>query len=202
MKTEKNILIAFLMNLAFSVFEFVGGAITGSVAIMSDAVHDIGDAASIGLSYFLEKKSKKQERELCELHRLLAEANEKYLRLAAEYDNFRKRSAKEKSEAYSEAYSDAVTAFLPLADSLFTAAGLSPDDEGIAALNKQLSDILTRINVSEIESDGKEFDPNLHNAIMHEEDPEKGENLVSQTLRKGYRLGEKVIRHAMVKVVN
>ena len=148
-----------------------------------------------------EKKSKKQERELCELQRL-AEANEKYLRLAAEYDNFRKRSAKEKSEAYSEAYSDAVTAFLPLADSLFTAAGLSPDDEGIAALNKQLSDILTRINVSEIESDGKEFDPNLHNAIMHEEDPEKGENLVSQTLRKGYRLGEKVIRHAMVKVVN
>lgn len=149
-----------------------------------------------------EKKSKKQERELCELQRQLAEANEKYLRLAAEYDNFRKRSAKEKSEAYSEAYSDAVTAFLPLADSLFTAAGLSPDDEGIAALNKQLSDILTRINVSEIESDGKEFDPNLHNAIMHEEDPEKGENLVSQTLRKGYRLGEKVIRHAMVKVVN
>ena len=148
-----------------------------------------------------EKKSKKQERELCELQRQLAEANEKYLRLAAEYDNFRKRSAKEKSEAYSEAYSDAVTAFLPLADSLFT-AGLSPDDEGIAALNKQLSDILTRINVSEIESDGKEFDPNLHNAIMHEEDPEKGENLVSQTLRKGYRLGEKVIRHAMVKVVN
>lgn len=60
MKTEKNILIAFLMNLAFSVFEFVGGAITGSVAIMSDAVHDIGDAAGIGLSYFLEKKSKKQ----------------------------------------------------------------------------------------------------------------------------------------------
>lgn len=149
-----------------------------------------------------EKKSKKQERELCELQRQLAEANEKYLRLAAEYDNFRKRSAKEKSEAYSEAYSDAVTAFLPLADSLFTAAGLSPDDEGIAALNKQLSDILTRINVSEIESDGKEFDPNLHNAILHEEDPEKGENLVSQTLRKGYRLGEKVIRHAMVKVVN
>ncbi len=149
-----------------------------------------------------EKKSKKQERELCELQRQLDEANEKYLRLAAEYDNFRKRSAKEKSEAYSEAYSDAVTAFLPLADSLFTAAGLSPDDEGIAALNKQLSDILTRINVSEIESDGKEFDPNLHNAILHEEDPEKGENLVSQTLRKGYRLGEKVIRHAMVKVVN
>lgn len=149
-----------------------------------------------------EKKSKKQELELCELQRQLAEANEKYLRLAAEYDNFRKRSAKEKSEAYSEAYSDAVTAFLPLADSLFTAAGLSPDDEGIAALNKQLSDILTRINVSEIESDGKEFDPNLHNAILHEEDPEKGENLVSQTLRKGYRLGEKVIRHAMVKVVN
>ena len=60
MKTEKNILIAFILNLAFSVFEFVGGIITGSVAIMSDAVHDVGDAASIGISYFLEKKSKKQ----------------------------------------------------------------------------------------------------------------------------------------------
>ncbi len=149
-----------------------------------------------------EKKNKKQERELCELQQQLAEATEKYLRLAAEYDNFRKRSAKEKSEAYTDAYSDAVAAFLPLADSLFTAAGLAPNDEGIAALNKLLSDILARINVSEIESDGKEFDPNLHNAIMHEEDPEKGENLVSQTLRKGYKLGDKVIRHAMVKVVN
>ena len=149
-----------------------------------------------------EKKSKKQERELCELQRQLAEANEKYLRLAAEYDNFRKRSAKEKSEAYSEAYSDAVTAFLPLADSLFTAAGLSPDDEGIAALNKQLSDILTRINVSEIESDGKEFDPNLHNAVMHVDDEEKGENEIVEVFQEGFKYGEKVIRFAMVKVAN
>lgn len=149
-----------------------------------------------------EKKSKKQERELCELQRQLAEANEKYLRLAAEYDNFRKRSAKEKSEAYSEAYSDAVTAFLPLADSLFTAAGLSPDDEGIAALNKQLSDILTRINVSEIESDGKEFDPNLHNAVMHVEDEKLGENVVAEEFQKGYTYRDSVIRHSMVKVAN
>ena len=149
-----------------------------------------------------EKKSKKQERELCELQRQLAEANEKYLRLAAEYDNFRKRSAKEKSEAYSEAYSDAVTAFLPLADSLFTAAGLSPDDEGIAALNKQLSDILTRINVSEIESDGKEFDPNLHNAVMHVEDEEAGENIVVEEFMKGYMYKGSVVRHSMVKVAN
>ena len=149
-----------------------------------------------------EKKSKKQERELCELQRQLAEANEKYLRLAAEYDNFRKRSAKEKSEAYSEAYSDAVTAFLPLADSLFTAAGLSPDDEGIAALNKQLSDILTRINVSEIESDGKEFDPNLHNAVMHVEDEEAGENIVVEEFLKGYMYKGSVVRHSMVKVAN
>lgn len=149
-----------------------------------------------------EKNCKKEQKELEALKNELSESNDKYLRLAAEYDNFRRRSAKEKSDAYSDAYSDAVKAILPLADSLDIALSFNPDDEGIKALSKQLLDILAKIGVTVIESDGKEFDPNLHNAIMHEEDESMGENMVAQTFQKGYMLGEKVIRHAMVKVVN
>ncbi len=148
------------------------------------------------------KKSDKAEKEITELKAKLAEADDKFLRLAAEYDNYRKRTAKEKSEAYTDAYCDAVKAILPLADSLDKALEFTPDDEGIKALSKLFSDILSKIGVTAIESDGKEFDPNLHNAIMHEDDEAMGENLVSQTFQKGYILGEKVIRHAMVKVVN
>lgn len=148
------------------------------------------------------KKSDKAEKEINELKAKLAEADDKFLRLAAEYDNYRKRTAKEKSDAYSDAYCDAVKAILPLADSLDKALEFTPDDEGIKALSKLFSDILSKLGVTAIESDGKEFDPNLHNAIMHEDDETMGENLVSQTFQKGYTLGEKVIRHAMVKVVN
>ena len=148
------------------------------------------------------KKSDKAEKEINELKAKLAESDDKFLRLAAEYDNYRKRTAKEKSEAYTDAYCDAVKTILPLADSLDKALEFTPDDEGIKALSKLFSDILSKIGVSEIESDGKEFNPNLHNAIMHEDDETMGENLVSQTFQKGYTLGEKVIRHAMVKVVN
>ena len=149
-----------------------------------------------------DKKSVKAEKEIKALKNELAEANDKYLRLAAEYDNYRKRTAKEKSDAYNDAYIDAVKAILPLADSLDKAMQFTPDDEGIKAITKQLKDIFTKIGVSEIESDGKEFDPNLHNAIMHEENEELGENVVTQTFEKGYKLGEKIIRHAMVKVAN
>ena len=149
-----------------------------------------------------EKHGKKAEKEIESLKAQLAEAGEKYLRLAAEYDNYRKRSVKEKADAYSDAYADAVKAFLPLADSLDKALEFTPDDEGIKALHKQFADSCAKIGVSAVESDGEQFDPELHNAIMHEEDPEKGENVITQTFCKGYKLGEKVIRHAMVKVAN
>ena len=89
-----------------------------------------------------------------------------------------------------------------MADSLDKALEFNPDDDGIKALCKLLTDTFAKIGVTAIESDGAEFDPNLHNAIMHEEDESMGENMVSQTFQKGYMLKEKVIRHAMVKVVN
>ncbi len=153
-----------------------------------------------------EKKDKKffhrDQKELEAAKAQLAEKENQYLRLYAEYENFRKRSEKEKTDCYNSAYGDALTAFLPLIDSMTQAMQFSPEDEGIKALAKQLSDILTKLNITEIESDGAQFDPNVHNAIMHEENPEVGENVITQTFQKGYKRGEKVLRCAMVKVAN
>ena len=132
----------------------------------------------------------------------LAELNDKYLRILAEYDNYRRRTAKEKEETTSYAFSVAALGFLPLADNFERAVSFSPDDENITVLHKQLIDILDKMNIKAFESDGKEFDPNLHNAVMHEDDPEQPENTVVQTFVKGYMIGDKVLRHAMVKVVN
>ena len=154
-----------------------------------------------------EKKEKKkffhkEQKELDGLKAQLAEKNDQYLRLYAEYDNFRKRSEKEKTDCYNTAYGDALSAFLPLIDSMAQALQFSPDDQGIQALAKQLSDILAKLGITEIESDGAQFDPNVHNAIMHEENPEVGENVVVQTFQKGYKRGDKILRCAMVKVAN
>jgi molecular chaperone GrpE len=153
-----------------------------------------------------EKKDKKffhkEQKELEAAKAQLAEKENQYLRLYAEYENFRKRSEKEKTDCYNTAYGDALTAFLPLIDSMAQALQFSPEDQGIKALAKQLSDILAKLNITEIESDGAQFDPNVHNAIMHEENPEVGENVVVQTFQKGYKRGDKILRCAMVKVAN
>ncbi len=149
-----------------------------------------------------KKSSRKEQKELDALKEQLDRKNDQYLRLYAEYENFRKRSEKEKTDCYNSAYGDALAAFLPLIDSMVQAAQFAPEDEGIKALTKQLTDILTKLGITEIESDGAPFDPNFHNAIMHEENPELGENVVSQTFQKGYKRGDKVLRCAMVKVAN
>lgn len=159
-----------------------------------------------------ESKSK-QKAKLLEMEEKLktaeaenAELNDKYMRLAAEYDNFRRRSAKEKEALYGDCFAEAIGAFLPVIDNAERAAEYATDDselaKGVLMLNKQLKDVLSKMKVEEIFPDGEQFDPNFHNAIMHEEDDESPENTVSQTLQKGYRIGDKVIRHALVKVVN
>ncbi len=140
--------------------------------------------------------------QLDEANKALAELNDKYLRIMAEYDNYRRRTAKEKEESTSYAFSVAALNFLPLADNFERAVGYNPDDENITVLYKQLMDILDKMNIKPFVSDGEQFDPNLHNAVMHEDDPEKEENVVVQTFVKGYKIGDKVLRHAMVKVVN
>lgn len=146
-----------------------------------------------------ETKAKKAEADS-------AEANDKYLRLAAEYDNYRKRTLKEREALYTDAFTDAVTALLPIIDNLDRAVTFATDDselsKGILMLKKQTEEVLAKLKVEEIPSDGAQFDPALHNAIMHEEDENSPENTVSATLQKGYRIGDKVIRYALVKVVN
>lgn len=149
-----------------------------------------------------EKSGKKPDKESEALKKELEEQKDKYIRLVAEYDNYRKRTQKEKSDAYTDAFTRAIVTFLPLIDNMERALEYEKDNEGIKAILKQLGDVLNSLDVKAIESDGKTFDPNLHNAIMHEEDENAGENVIIQTLQKGYMLNDKVIRHAMVKVVN
>ena len=134
------------------------------------------------------------------------ELQDKYMRLAAEYDNFRKRSSKEKETIFSDAFSAAVSGILPIIDNIERAAGFATDDsemsKGVLLLKKQCLDALEKMGVKAMETDGAEFNPELHNAIMHEEDDSDKQNVISETFQKGYTYGDKVIRYAMVKVLN
>ena len=144
--------------------------------------------------------------ELDALRKALADKEDQYLRLAAEYDNFRKRSQKEKEGIYQGAKSDAVAAFLPVYDNLDRALKQETADEaykkGVEMTMAGLKDILSKLGVEEIPALGETFDPALHNAVMHVEDESAGENTVVDVFQAGFRLGDKVIRFAMVKVAN
>ena len=146
--------------------------------------------------------SHREQKELEALRKQLDEKNDQYLRLAAEYDNYRKRTEKEKNDCYVAAYGDALKAFLPLLDVLYQAQQFTPEDKGILALVKQAEDILAKLGIQAMDTDGAPFDPVYHNAVMHEDNPELGENTVAQTFQRGYMLGERVLRPAMVKVAN
>ena len=133
--------------------------------------------------------------------------NDKLLRTLAEYDNFRKRSVKEKEAIYPEAAADAVSKFLPVLDSMERAAGFSCSDEeykkGVDMIIHSFYDALSAAGVEEIPAEvGSPFDPAMHNAVMHIEDENFGAGVIAQVFQKGYRLGERVIRHTMVQVAN
>ena len=136
----------------------------------------------------------------------LESVKDQFVRLTAEYDNYRKRSSKERESIYQDVRADTVTKFLPVYDNLARALEQATSDEayrkGVEMIMTQLRDILSRMGVTEIESLGQKFDPALHNAVMHEEDETKGEGEIVQELQKGFKMGDKVIRFAMVKVVN
>ena len=129
-----------------------------------------------------------------------------YLRLLAEYDNYRKRSQKEKDNLYADIKADTVTKFLPVYDNLVRALNTPTGDEayrkGVEMIMTQFCSTLEKMGVEKIESLGKKFDPALHNAVMHAEDPDKGDNEIVEVFQEGFRLGDKVIRFAMVKVAN
>lgn len=136
----------------------------------------------------------------------LSHQEEQYLRLAAEYDNFRRRTQKEKSTAWSDAQAEAALAFLPIYDNLERALKQQTADKayakGVEMTMAQFKAVLEKLNILEIPAVGKAFDPALHNAIMHVEDETVGENIVTEVFQTGFKLGDKVIRVAMVKVAN
>ena len=132
--------------------------------------------------------------------------SERYLRLMAEFDNYKKRSARERENIYTDVRVDTVTKFLPVFDNLERAMKTETADEaykkGVEMTFNQLMDVFKKLGVEEIESVGKPFDPAVHNAVMHVEDAERGENEIVEEFQKGFRIGDKVIRFSMVKVAN
>ena len=133
-------------------------------------------------------------------------ASDAYLRLLAEYDNYRKRSQKEKDSLYADIKADIVTKFLPVYDNLVRALNQGTEDEayrkGVEMIMNQFCQTLEKLGVTKTESLGQKFDPKFHNAVMHVDDEEKGENEIVEVFQEGFMLGEKVIRFAMVKVAN
>ena len=134
------------------------------------------------------------------------EDSERYLRLMAEFDNYKKRSAKERENIYTDVRVDTVTKFLPVFDNLERAMKTETADEaykrGVEMTFNQLMDVFKKLGVEEIESVGKPFDPTMHNAVMHVEDEQYGESEIVEEFQKGFKIGDKVIRFSMVKVAN
>lgn len=138
----------------------------------------------------------------------LSELNDRYLRTLAEYDNYRKRTAKEKEGIYANAKIDTIKGMLPVYDNLerglaqFGAEDDDPHKKGLEMIFNQYKEALTKLGVTPIDCVGKEFDPERHNAVMHIEDESCGENTVVEVLQQGFMLGDKVLRFAIVKVAN
>lgn len=158
-----------------------------------------------------KKRDKRKEAEqlaekTAELEAQLAAANDRYLRICAEYDNFRRRSQKEKDGLCGDIKADTIQKFLPVYDNLERALRQGTEDEayrkGVELIMAQFESTLEKLGVTLIESLGKTFDPTLHNAVMHVDDDEKGENEIVEIFQQGFKLGDKVIRFAMVKVAN
>ena len=165
-----------------------------------------------------EKKSRKKKekgitftREQVEQMELavkqLESVKDQYTRLGAEYDNYRKRTTKEKDNIYQDAKADTIKAFLAVYDNLERAAAAeggedSPHKKGLEMIFAQFKDILAKQGVAEIEAKGQPFDPEKHNAVMHIDDENYGENEVVQVFQAGFAMGDKIIRHAIVQVAN
>lgn len=159
------------------------------------------DEKKEGGKFFKKKKDKKDE--------MIEELNDKYTRLFAEFDNFRKRSEKEKTAMFEVGAKSIIEKILPIIDSFERGLATVPEEEkgtgfaeGMDKVYKQLVTSLEEAGVKQIEALGQEFDPNMHNAVMHVEDENLGENIVAEEFQKGYMYRETVVRHSMVKVAN
>lgn len=136
----------------------------------------------------------------------LAVERDKYLRLLAEYDKFRRRSAKERENIYTDVRCETLKKFLPVYDSLSRALTQTPEDDacrkGLEMIMTQYEKALEQLGVAMIEAVGQPFDANLHNAVMHIEDENYGENVIVEEFEKGFKVGDKILRYSMVKVAN
>ena len=153
-----------------------------------------------------EKEPKAKAEKEPDFKSQLAAEKDKYLRLLAEYDNFRRRSQKEKENIYTDVRGETLKKFLPVYDSLYRAlmqtAEEDPARKGLEMIMTQYENALTQLGVSLIEAVGQPFDANLHNAVMHVEDESVGENIVVEEFEKGFKIGDKVLRYSVVKVAN
>lgn len=163
-----------------------------------EEANDVTDETSEDAGSNFEEENKKLQEEL-------DNTKDRLLRLTAEYDNYRKRTSKEKEGIYSDAYVDVLKEIIPVLDNLerAIAADGSIEDlkKGIEMTIKGCKDAFAKLGVEEIDASG-EFDPNLHNAVMHVEDENLGKNIVAEVFQKGYKKDDKIIRHTMVKVAN
>ena len=152
------------------------------------------------------KKADKREEEMEALRQQLLAEQDKYLRMAAEYDNYRKRSMKEKDHIYSDGVADTLTKFLPIYDNLERALQQQTADEaykkGVEMIMTAMKETLSKCGVTVFGEVGETFDPAMHNAVMHIEDENFGENVIESVFQKGFRIGEKIVRFAMVRVAN
>ena len=151
--------------------------------------------------------TREQMEQMENLAQQLSALNDQHLRLMAEYDNYRKRTQKEKETIYQDAKADTITKFLEIYDNLERAVSQEGDEEnvhkkGMTMIFHQLEGILTKLGVTVMDPKGEPFDPARHNAVMHIEDESLGENVVAQVFQKGFLLGDKVIRFATVQVAN
>jgi len=145
-------------------------------------------------------------KDVSQLESELDELRDKYMRMAAEYDNFRRRTQKEREALFTDATALTALSFLPILDNLERASSEETTDEaykkGVEMILKQFLDVLSKLRITEIDALDKEFNPDIHNAVMHVDDESLPENTVCQVLQKGYMIGDRVLRHAMVKVAN
>lgn len=153
-----------------------------------------------------DRKAARESEKLAAKDEELAILNDKYLRICAEYDNFRKRSQKEKDSLYGDIRANVITSFLPVYDNLVRALGTKTEDEayakGVEMIMNQFNTTLEKLGAEEIPALGEKFDPAIHNAVMHVDDETKGENEIVEVFQKGFKIGDKIIRFAMVKVAN
>ena len=156
-----------------------------------------------------EKKEKKKSKKNSEIEMLKAELdakNDQLMRTAAEFDNFKKRTEREKTSIAEFAKAGLIKQLLPILDNIDRASATDHNSaeyiKGIEMILKQFESITTNMNIEEIAKAGDQFDPNFHEAVMHIEDETLGENVIAEVLQKGYKIGDTVIRAAMVKVAN